>query len=165
MRSENIKRVELWVLAARPPSRLENVEQVECAGLLVQHRRATGDDMLVIWLSRGLNRLPPKRSGWIGCFFVSSPWRRGCARPADCSGLQQLVIVVVVLGRRGSKSTQICGAEVPPSHVNAHNLLTVNLKVCDGHGDGGMRLDGHGKDNKKGETTRLLLFVVRYYVN
>ena len=63
MHSENVEQAELWILAACPPSCSETVEQVERAGLLVWRGRVVTDDMLIIRLSRGLNRAPPECSG------------------------------------------------------------------------------------------------------
>ena len=63
MRLENVKQAELWILAARPPSRSETVERVERVGLLVRRGRAAEDVMLIIRLSRGLNRASPECSG------------------------------------------------------------------------------------------------------
>ena len=123
MCSENVERAELWILAARPPSRLETVKRVERVGLLVRHGRAAENKMLIIWLLRGLNWASLECSGWVWRFVVSSPWQQGCSRP---SGL--LVIAVVVVGEGGSKSTQVCGAEVPPLYVEAHNLLVLSVK-------------------------------------
>ena len=96
---------------------------MERVGLLVRRGRAAEDVMLIIRLSRGLNRAPPECSGRVGRLVVSSPWRRGRSRP---SGLLGIAVVVVEEG--GSKSTQVHGAEVPPSHVEARNLLVLSVE-------------------------------------
>ena len=80
MRSENVERAELWILAARPPPRLEIIEQVESAELLVRRGTAAEDDMLIIWLLHGLNCAPPECLGRVRWFVVSLTWWRGRSR-------------------------------------------------------------------------------------
>ena len=72
MRSENVKRAELWILVARPPSRSATVEQVERVGLLVRRRRAAKYHMLIIQLLHGLHLPPPSvQGGSVGFCFVA----------------------------------------------------------------------------------------------
>ena len=96
---------------------------MERVGLLVRRERAAEDVMQIIQLLRELNRAPPECSEWVGRFVILSPWQRGRLRP---SGLPSIAVVVVEEG--GSKSTQVRGAEVPPLHVEAHNLLVLSVE-------------------------------------